>query len=93
MTVLRGVGIESESVLAFAGLHQMLRPPFARVDSQPKPQAAALRAAFALATESVDDRFRVAVGVLSRRRTRRFASLPGGWRRSPSPSCGRRATR
>jgi DNA-binding CsgD family transcriptional regulator len=64
MTVLRGVGIESESVLAFAGLHQLLRPTFNRIDNLPNPQAAALRSAFALSTEPVGARFRVAVGVL-----------------------------
>lgn len=64
MTILRGVGIESESVLAFAGLHQLLRPAFDSIDHLPAPQAAALRAAFALSADTVEDRFRVAVGVL-----------------------------
>jgi DNA-binding CsgD family transcriptional regulator len=64
MTVLRGVGIESESELPFAALHQILRPVLDRVGSLPEPQAAALRAAFALSDETVDDRFRISLGVL-----------------------------
>jgi DNA-binding CsgD family transcriptional regulator len=64
MTVLRGVGIESESELAFAALHQLLRPVLDRIDRLPDPQAAALRAAFALSAETVSDRFRVSLGVL-----------------------------
>src|SRR3954469_16528804 len=50
MTVLRGTGVQSESDLAFAGLHQLLRPVLDRIDRLPEPQAAALRAAFALST-------------------------------------------
>ena len=64
MTVLRAVGIESESELAFAALHQLLRPALGRLDELPDPQAGALRSAFALSDETVDDRFRVAVAVL-----------------------------
>src|SRR5919204_3922481 len=64
-TVLRGLGIESESELAYGALHQILRPVLDRIDRLPEPQAAALRAAFALSAEKVDDRFRVALGVLS----------------------------
>jgi DNA-binding CsgD family transcriptional regulator len=64
MTVLRGVGIESESELAFAALHQILRPVLDRIERLPEPQAAALRSAFALSSETVDDRFRVSLAVL-----------------------------
>lgn len=63
-TVLRGVGIESESELAYAALHLILRPVLGHVDRLPEPQAAALRAAFALTGETVDERFRVSLGVL-----------------------------
>jgi DNA-binding CsgD family transcriptional regulator len=63
-TVLRGAGIESESELAYAALHQILRPIFDRIERLPAPQAAALRAAFALSTETVEERFRVSLGVL-----------------------------
>ena len=62
--VLRCTGIESESELAFAALHQLLRPVLHRTDRLPAPQLAALQAAFALSDDAVDDRFRVAMGVL-----------------------------
>jgi DNA-binding CsgD family transcriptional regulator len=63
-TVLRGAGIESESELAYAALHQILRPVFDRIERLPDPQAIALRAAFALSAETVEERFRVSLGVL-----------------------------
>ena len=65
MTVLRGAGIQGESELAYAALHQILRPVFDRIEALPDPQAAALRAAFALSAETVDERFRVSLGVLA----------------------------
>src|SRR3954454_20120560 len=46
MRVLRAQGLESESPLAFAGLHQLLGPLLPLVDSLPTPQARALRVAF-----------------------------------------------
>src|SRR6266536_1643574 len=64
MTVLRGVGVELESELAYAALHQILRPAFERIGQLPEPQAAALRSAFALTDETVDERFRVSLGAL-----------------------------
>src|SRR5918996_3893879 len=54
-----------EAELAFAGLHQLLRPILGQVDGIPGPQAAALRAAFGLEQGRVDDRFLVSVAVLS----------------------------
>ncbi|HET9324557.1 MAG TPA: AAA family ATPase [Gaiellaceae bacterium] len=63
-TVLRGVGIESEAELAFAGLHQIVRPVLDRLERLPDPQASALRSAFALSAEQVDERFPVSLGVL-----------------------------
>lgn len=44
--VLRAQGLESESPLAFAGLHQLLSPLFGLLDRLPTPQARALRVAF-----------------------------------------------
>src|SRR3954463_15603332 len=44
--VLIAVGVESESELAFAGLHQLLRPIAGRMDALADPQRAALDAAF-----------------------------------------------
>ena len=63
--VLRATGIESESQLPFAGLHQLLWPVLDRVDTLHGPQAAALRAAFGLTDEGVGDRFLIYFGVLS----------------------------
>jgi DNA-binding CsgD family transcriptional regulator len=63
-TVLRGVGVEVESELAYAALHQILRPVFDRIERLPERQAAALRAAFGLSSETVGERFLVSLGVL-----------------------------
>src|SRR5215203_2030663 len=65
LQVLEARGIESEAELTFAGLHQLLRPILGQVDGLPGPQARALRAAFGLEQERVDDRFLVSVAVLS----------------------------
>jgi DNA-binding CsgD family transcriptional regulator len=65
LQVLEARGIESEAELAFAGLHQLLRPILGQVDGLPGPQATALRAAFGLEQEKVEDRFLVALAVLS----------------------------
>ena len=64
MRILKAVGIESEAELAYAGLHQIFRPVLDRIERLPQPQAAALRSAFALSDETVDERFRVLLGVL-----------------------------
>nr|WP_237331323.1 helix-turn-helix transcriptional regulator [Streptomyces mexicanus] len=46
--VLRAVGSESEAHLAFAGLHQMLRPVLGELDGLPPRQRSALRAVLGL---------------------------------------------
>jgi DNA-binding CsgD family transcriptional regulator len=65
MRVLRGVGIESESELAFAALHGILRPVLDRLDDLPEPQADALRGAFGMTSGRASDRFLIAVGGLT----------------------------
>jgi DNA-binding CsgD family transcriptional regulator/tetratricopeptide (TPR) repeat protein len=65
MPILRAVGLESESQLAFAALHQLLRPVLDRADRLPPNQAAALGGAFGLADARVDDRFLISIAVLS----------------------------
>jgi ATP/maltotriose-dependent transcriptional regulator MalT len=65
LRVLKGVGIESESELAFAALHRVLLPVLDEIDGIPEPQADALRGAFGLAPAQASDRFLIAVGVLS----------------------------
>src|SRR5436309_10195252 len=46
MQVLRSQGMESEAPLAFAGLHQLLRPVLTLIDRLPPPQSRALQVAF-----------------------------------------------
>jgi DNA-binding CsgD family transcriptional regulator/tetratricopeptide (TPR) repeat protein len=53
MRVLSAAGRESERDLAFAGLHQLLRPVLDRVDALPARQADALRGAFAISAGPV----------------------------------------
>ena len=65
MQVLEARGTESEAELAFAGLHQLLRPVLGRVERLPRPQAMALRAAFGLEQAGGDNRFLVSLAVLS----------------------------
>jgi predicted ATPase len=51
MRILSVAGRESEQDLAFAGLHQLLRPVLDRVAGLPGRQAKALRGAFALSAD------------------------------------------
>ena len=64
MRVLSGAAVEAESELPFAGLHQLVWPVLDRADSLPGVQGAALRGAFGLTGERVDDRFLVSVALL-----------------------------
>ena len=64
-TVVRGVGVESEMELAFAGLHQLCAPMLGRLDSLAEPQRRALSVAFGLTSGDSPDRFMVALAVLS----------------------------
>jgi ATP/maltotriose-dependent transcriptional regulator MalT len=65
MRVLACTGVEAESALPFAALHQLLRPVLRHLEKVPRPQADALRGALGLATGRVDDRFLVSLAVLS----------------------------
>ncbi len=62
--VLWTQGIESESPLAFAALHRLLRPVLPCLDRLPPPQAQALRAAFGELEGTVGDRFVVFIATL-----------------------------
>jgi DNA-binding CsgD family transcriptional regulator/tetratricopeptide (TPR) repeat protein len=64
MRVLSGSGVETESELPFAGLHQLLWTALERAQELPDVQAAALRGAFGLSADRVEDRFLVSVAVL-----------------------------
>lgn len=65
MRVLRTTGVESESDLAFAALHQLLWPVAGSLDALPEPQREALSAALGLAAGGVGERFLLGAGVLS----------------------------
>ncbi len=58
---LATAGVESESELAFAGLHQLLGPIGNRIDRLPDPQRQALDAAFGVTDLFEPDPFRVAL--------------------------------
>jgi DNA-binding CsgD family transcriptional regulator len=65
MRVLRAVGVESESELAFAGLHQLLRPILGDLETLAPPRRAALSAALGLSESAGPvDRFLVAAAAL-----------------------------
>jgi DNA-binding CsgD family transcriptional regulator/tetratricopeptide (TPR) repeat protein len=63
--VLRTQGLESESPLAFAALHRLLRPVRQVLDRLPVPQARALRVAFGEEEGAAVDPFLVALATLS----------------------------
>ena len=62
--VLRTQGLESESPLAYAALHRLLRPILGLVDRLPAPQAHTLRVAFGQEAGTVEP-FLVGVATLS----------------------------
>ena len=62
--VLSTTGVQSEAHLAFAGLHQLLRPLRFRTADLPAAQRAVLDAAFGLGQEPAPERFRIAMAVL-----------------------------
>jgi DNA-binding CsgD family transcriptional regulator len=63
--ILRAMGVEPETELAFAGLHQLLRPVFPYIDRIPDVQAEALRSALGIAAGVVENRFVIGLAVLS----------------------------
>src|SRR6266702_5538545 len=63
--VLRGVGVESEADLSFAGLHGLLGPALGRRFALPRRQRDALDGAFGLKRAGPGDRFLVGLAVLS----------------------------
>jgi DNA-binding CsgD family transcriptional regulator len=65
MHVLSARGVESESELPFAALHQLLRPALRNLDRLPAPQAAALASALGLGDEAAPERFLVFAACLS----------------------------
>ena len=65
LLVLRGGGVESEAELPFAGLSQLLRPVWDRLDRLPARQRDVLAAAFGLAEAGRADRLIIGLAVLS----------------------------
>jgi hypothetical protein len=65
MRVLRATGVESESALAFAGFHALLRPVLDLLPCLEEPQGRSLRAAFALADSDELDLLAVNAGALT----------------------------
>jgi DNA-binding CsgD family transcriptional regulator/tetratricopeptide (TPR) repeat protein len=63
--VVRAAGVQAESELAFAGLHQLCSPLLDRLGEVPAPQADALRTAFGMQPGPVPDRFLVGLAALS----------------------------
>ncbi|HLK79622.1 MAG TPA: AAA family ATPase [Streptosporangiaceae bacterium] len=62
---VRAAGVESETELAFAGLHRLCGPMLDRLGCLPGPQRDALRVAFGLEAGPAPERFVVGLAVLS----------------------------
>jgi DNA-binding CsgD family transcriptional regulator len=58
-------GVQSETNLPYAGLHQLLRPLLPQIDTLPVPQRAALLSAFGMTDEVVTDLYLVALAALN----------------------------
>jgi DNA-binding CsgD family transcriptional regulator len=65
MLALSAIGVEAESDLAFAGLHELLRPVLGYLDELPDIQSQALAGALGLAPSSQPDRLLICAAVLS----------------------------
>ncbi|MFL6063769.1 MAG: AAA family ATPase [Friedmanniella sp.] len=63
--IARAMGVESETELAFAGLHQLCSPFLDRLERLPLPQAEALSTAFGCRRGDAPDRFLVGLAVLN----------------------------
>jgi len=65
LTVVRAVGVQAETELAYAGLHQLCAPLLDRLGRLPGPQQHGLEIVFGLSAGVAPDRFLVGLGVLS----------------------------
>jgi DNA-binding CsgD family transcriptional regulator len=63
--VIRVVGVETEAELAYAALHQLVRPLADRLERLPEPQAAAVRTALGLSAGGEVDPFLIGVAMLT----------------------------
>ena len=64
MQVLQARGVESETELAFSGLHELLHHNLLQLADLPAPQAKALQAAFGMAEGARPDPFHIALAAL-----------------------------
>jgi DNA-binding CsgD family transcriptional regulator len=64
MRILDLHGVQSESHLPFAGLHQLLQPLLAQLEILATPQRAALEAAFGMTDTAAPNRFLIALATL-----------------------------
>ena len=64
LQILTTIGIQSESHLPFAGLHQLLRPVLHDIERLPAANSKAIRSAFGLSDETVPAPFLVAMSIL-----------------------------
>ncbi|WP_433364118.1 ATP-binding protein [Actinoplanes sp. CA-142083] len=65
LLVLSAAGVEAESRLPFAGLHNLLRPVLGRTRALPAPQRDAMMAAFGMTGAATPDLFLVALAALN----------------------------
>jgi DNA-binding CsgD family transcriptional regulator len=65
LTVLRTAGAPTETGMAFAGLHQLLRPLLAGLADLPEPHSAALSAALGVTDALAPDPFLIALAALN----------------------------
>ena len=65
MTILRAIGMESETEMAYGSLHQLCAPVLDRIDGLPVPQREALEIVFGLRSAAAPNRFLVGLGLLS----------------------------
>ena len=63
--VARAVGVESETELAYAGLHQLCAPMLEHLERLPVPQRNALKTVFGLSEGPAPDRFLVGLATLT----------------------------
>ncbi|MEN3285170.1 MAG: hypothetical protein V7607_6310 [Solirubrobacteraceae bacterium] len=64
ITVLRTNGVQAEAHLAFAGLHQLVRPIRDRAANLPSAHRASLDAAFGVTDDAPPEQFRIAMAAL-----------------------------
>lgn len=65
LRVVGTTGVESETTLPFAGLHQLVRPLLGRLPALPAPQRRALRAAFGMTDDAAPELFLIGLAALT----------------------------